>query len=104
MLKDVVVKENHVVIALWRGERVTSSLATVLNMALFPHHDNVLENKDVGDVALDNNSNGSMVKPNSLSFRGRKVECRICCSSKGVNMVASIKLRVRPDMRINIKR
>ena len=64
------VKENHVVIALWRGERVTSALATVLNMALFPHHDSVLENKDVRDVALDNNSNGSMVKLTSLSFRG----------------------------------
>ena len=64
------VKENHVVITLWRGERVTSALATVLNMASFPHHDSVLENKYVGDVALDNNSNGSMVKQTSLSFRG----------------------------------
>ena len=70
MLKDVVVKENHVVIALWRGERVTSTLATVFNMASFPHHDSVLENKYVGDVALDNNSNGSMVKLTSLSFKG----------------------------------
>ena len=70
MLKDVMVKENHVVITLWRCERVTSALATVLNMASFPHHDSVLEKKYVGDVALDNNSNGSMVKPTSLSFRG----------------------------------
>ena len=73
MLKDVVVKENHVVITLWRGERVTSALSTMLNMASFRHHDSVLENKDVGDVALDNNNNGSMVKLNSLSFRGHKV-------------------------------
>ena len=64
------VKENHVVITLWRGERVTSALATVLNMASFPHHDSVLEKKYVGDVALDNNNNGSMVKPTSLSFKG----------------------------------